>query len=392
MIKKKVRIKKFLYVFLCIFFIFFAYFSKPANASKLTKTEDEIFEDQIKKSKADTLIENLPAEAQENLNSSGVSSINWKELVNLNPKKIFLKIMYMIKKVFPGPFKCMFCVVGVILICALLDTLKPSLPGAGFLSTLSAVSSLCISVVVIMPLVSFIGRCAKTIGVSSAFMFSYVPILASIMISSGHAVTAGSYQVLMLSVSEIVSQVSSKLFVPVVSSFLAISFISAISNRINVSGICKFFYKFVKWGLSLSMTVFVSLLTLQSLVGSSVDNVGSKATRFMISSFIPIVGGALSDAFSTVQSSLKLLKSSVGAIGIVAAEFIFLPIILEAILWILMIYFCSAISDIFSLTKISELLNNATKAISMILSIIISCLILLTVSSVIVLTITNTIS
>ncbi|MDR0739053.1 MAG: stage III sporulation protein AE [Oscillospiraceae bacterium] len=382
------------YTFFVIFILIFtvAYAEKP-ELKKIEKveieTKNKILEEQLKKSKADTLNEKLPDEVSQDLKSAGVSRVDWRELIHISPKRVFLKILSMIKKISPRPFKCMFYVLSVIFICALMDTLKTPLKKSDFTSTLSVVSSLCISVTTILPLLSFIEKTTKIIGASSIFMLSYVPILAAIMLSSGQAVTAGSYQLLMLSASEVIAQVSSNLLIPMTSSFLAISFVSAISNRINISGVCYFFYRVIKWTLSLSMTTFVGLLTLQSLVGVSADNIGSKAAKFMISSFVPVVGGALSDAFSTVQSSIKLLKSSVGAFGIIAVEFIFLPVILEALLWLVIIYFCSAISSIFSLKKVSELLNNSARVVSMVLSIIICCLILLTVSSVIVLTITN---
>ena len=73
------------------------------------------------------------------------------------------------------------------------------------------------------------------------------------------------------------------------------------------------FYKAVKWVLSIVMTIFVSLLTIQNLIGVAADNAGTKAVKFAVSNFIPVVGGALSDAYTTVQSCVKVLKSGVGA-------------------------------------------------------------------------------
>ncbi|MDR1466987.1 MAG: stage III sporulation protein AE [Oscillospiraceae bacterium] len=349
----------------------------------------EIYDEQFKTSGADKLREELPPETVESLKEIGLEKIDWQELININPGKIFKHIIKTAKKLSPVPFKSVFCVLAIILVCALMDSLKTPVGQPSFRNVLSVISSLCISVAIVMPMVEFIGRVARVIKSCSAFMLSYVPILAAIMISAGQVVSAGSYQVLMVAASQVIAQIASNAIVPMLSSFLAISLVSSISERLNILGICKFFYKIIRWTLSLSMTTFVSLLTLQSIIGASTDNVGSKAARFMISSFVPVVGGAISDAFTTVQSCVKLLKSSVGAFGIVAAEFIFLPIILESLLWLVAIYLCSAISDIFRLTKISDLLTNSARVISTALSVVLSCMMLLIISSVIVLMVSS---
>ena len=50
---------------------------------------------------------------------------------------------------------------------------------------------------------------------------------------------------------------------------------------------------------------------------------------------VPVVGGALSDALGSVQSCVKLLKTSVGAYGIIIAVMTFLPLLIESISWLL---------------------------------------------------------
>ncbi|MDR0404643.1 MAG: stage III sporulation protein AE [Oscillospiraceae bacterium] len=377
---------------LCIFI--FSFFCLRFNSFAEQNEEQQdilngIYKEQSKASGADKLKEKLPRETTESLEEIGLQKVDWRELINMSPNKIFKQIIKMIKKLAPVPFKSVFCVLAIILICSLMDNLKVPVGKFSFKSVLSVVSSLCISVVIVMPMVGFIGRVSNVIKSCSSFMLSFVPIMAAIMISAGQVVSAGSYQVLMMSASQLISQAASGVILPMLSSLLAISMVSSISERLNILGICRFFYKAIRWTLSLSMTTFVSLLTLQGIVGASSDNIGSKAARFMISSFVPVVGGAISDAFTTVQSCVKLLKSSVGAFGIVAAEFIFLPVIIESLLWLISIYLCSAISDIFSLTKISDLLINSARVVSTVLSVILSCMMLLIISSVIVLMVSN---
>lgn len=79
------------------------------------------------------------------------------------------------------------------------------------------------------------------------------------------------------------------------------------------------------------MTVFTGLLSIQSIVGTSADTLGVKAAKFVVSNFVPIVGSAVADAYTTMRSGLGLLRGATGAFGIIALCVTLLPPILETL-------------------------------------------------------------
>ncbi len=369
--------------FFCLTFITLGI---PVHASSEKQNAiDEIYQQQIKESHANELKDALPNDTQKSLEVIGVHGIDWASFSNVTPEKIFKKILSYIKESSPKPIKSAFGMIAVILLAALVDSFKVSLSQRPLSGTVNVIATLCICTMSLEPIISFIARASGVIKGASNFILCYVPVMTGIMMASGQTVSATSYNVLMITAGEIISQVASRLITPLLSVFLALSTVSSISTSINLNGICKTFHSFIKWSLGLVMTIFVSLLTLQSLVGNSADSTTLKATKFMISSFVPIVGGALGDALGSVQSCVKLLKSGVGAFGIIAASFIFLPIIIECLIWIATMNTCSSISEIFQLNKISTLLKGAGTVVSTMLSIILCSMLILTVSTVIVL-------
>ena len=106
----------------------------------------------------------------------------------------------------------------------------------------------------------------------------------------------------------------------------------------------------------------------------------------MVSSFVPVVGGALGDAVTTVQGCVKLLKSGVGAFALLAGAVIFLPVLLRCLLWILTCQICAGMGELFSLTELASVLRAAGKTMGILISVILCCLVVLTVSSVLVIT------
>ena len=133
------------------------------------------------------------------------------------------------------------------------------------------------------------------------------------------------------------------------------------------------------------MSVFTGLLTVQSLLGSSVDVSTNRTLRFMVSSFVPVVGSALGEAMGTVQGCIKVLKGGVGAFGVLGVAFLFLPILIECVLWQMTLTVCAGIGEVFDLKEITAILNAASKVMSMLLAILLCTMAMMTISTVVVL-------
>ena len=371
--------------------LFLVLFTLPVHAEEQeddtssAASWQQYYDDQMEKSGANDLKDELPNDTKKMMENAGIYEADWQSLANLNPGNLFGTIFGVAKEKSPAPFAAIAQILAVILLCALIDGLKLSFSEGPLGGLMGVVGTLCICVILVSPIVNCIASAASVIQGAATFMLCYVPVIAGIMIAGGQTVSAGSYHLMMMGAGEIISQIASRFLVPLLNVFLSISIVSSISAKLNLKGICDMFYKVVKWVLGLSMTIFVSLMTIQSLVGTAADGTGNKAAKFLISSFVPVVGGALGEAFSTVQGCVKLLKSGVGAFGIIAAAFIFLPTIVECLLWQLTVQVSAAVSDIFELRQISDLLRAAGKVLSMMLSIILCCVTILIVSTVIVL-------
>jgi len=98
-----------------------------------------------------------------------------------------------------------------------------------------------------------------------------------------------------------------------------------------------------------------------------------------------VVGNALGEALHTINGCVKMLKSGVSAFGLLAGIFIFLPILIECVMWLITLYICAGIGDIFELKEITSLLRASSNVIETLLGIVFCCMTILTVSTVIML-------
>lgn len=101
----------------------------------------------------------------------------------------------------------------------------------------------------------------------------------------------------------------------------------------------------------------------------------------MAGSFIPVVGSAVGDALGSVYTCLKLLKSTVGAFGIFAVILIFLPALLETLVWQLALNLTAAIGDVFGLGQLTAVIRAAAKVLALLSAVMICCALVIVVST-----------
>lgn len=119
---------------------------------------------------------------------------------------------------------------------------------------------------------------------------------------------------------DVLMSLSQKAVVPLIYAYLAL----ALGNAVFTNPILTAVEKFSKWAAKTVLTAatltFTAYLGISSLVSTSVDAAAIKAARTVISTSLPVVGGMLSDASAAVLSSAAVVRSCMGAFGLVAVS------------------------------------------------------------------------
>lgn len=153
--------------------------------------------------------------------------------------------------------------------------------------------------------------------------------------------------------------------------FLALAITSAFSQT-KFDKLTEKLYSFTKWILLLLVTLFSGVLSIQTLLNMQADSATSKAAKLIASSAIPIVGGAFGDALAAIKSSMQVVKSGVGAFGILASLCIFLPVITETVFWVAVCGVGEIAAELFDASRIGKFMSTCTSVGKMILAVVIS--------------------
>ncbi len=356
-----------------------------AEEDYFSSDTDKLIDSLYSESGADDLMPALPDSTKDFLGRLYIDDFKPDSAEKLSLSSIISAVTYAVRENMIEPLRLAICIMGIILLTALFDTLKTSEFSAGLEQTLSFVSLICVSAVISPQIFSLITELTDTITACSDFMIIYIPVITILIIAGGKIISGGMFYSTMIYMSSGMMRVVSEIVVPFLKCITSLAVITNITDKPSLSGISEMFKKAVRILLTFCMSVFTAFLSMKSVISVSQDTLSDRAIKFTVSNFVPIVGGALSDVYQTVVSCTAVLKSGVGVVAVIAVFAVFVPAVLKCMIWELVLMVCTAVCDVFSNSRLSSLLNSFSAVISVICSILLSAMAIYVISTAIIL-------
>ncbi len=306
----------------------------------------------------------LPEEARRSLAELGITAADYQQVSQLDFGRMMEKMLSLLSESHT-PLAGMSVCIGIMLLCSMAEGFQATLGDRKLGTVANAVGTMCICTAIIFPLCTTLCKAAEVLNGAAGFMVLYIPVMAGLVMASGREMTGSGYYATMMTVGNAVTLVSAKLISPLMNVFLALSLTSSLSQKMNIGTLCESVYKLAKWTLTFAMAIFTAVLSLQTMMTSSMDNVSKKALRFAVSSFVPVVGGALGEALNTFNGSLEMLKSGAGVFAVIAAGCIVLPAAMECIVWQFALFVLASAGDIMGLSSMTKIFRSVSKAVGM---------------------------
>lgn len=221
------------------------------------------------------------------------------------------------------------------------------------------------------------------------FSYSLLPILMTLMMTTGNITSASVVQPVLLFLITFIGNMITTFILPLILIGTALGIISKVSDRIQVDKLAKFFKSSVVWVLGVVLTVFVGVLSLEGSLTSSVDGITAKTAKAAVSNFIPVVGKILGDAVDTVIGCSNILKNAVGIVGVIVIIGICIIPIIKLTVLMFTYYAASAVCQPIADDKIVSLLGQIGDTFKILLAILISISVMLIIGVTLVINISN---
>lgn len=311
----------------------------------------------------DSVWNSTDEQTKEYLEDLGINELTIEELFELSPTRV---IEFLVKLALDGGvtiFKNITLIIVVLVItaiaCSLLRESDKTEQVVYFVSTLIIIS------IVVAPVSRMVTDAVAGIKTSTVFVNAYLPVMTAIIIASKNPALAVTYNSFSLFLSSLISNVANKFLVPCISALLSFNILSSFSFENYRERIVKAIRKMVVIILSLFSTVYTGLLTTQSILATSSDSVTLKGIKFISGAFVPIVGGGVGDAISSVFSSFVIMKNTLGVFVIIVIILINLPVMIELLIWYFALNLCSVVSSMFNLNQITDIIDSLASILSL---------------------------
>ena len=343
------------------------------NIVNVNAEENTIIDEYAKSIGVEEAKNDVPQAAKEAAKNAGINEIDPLkpgELVNINA--VGRVIFNISKLLFVKNIKLYVSLIGIILIYALFDALKSSF-GSESLKKVFTVCTVSGAILIIYDAVSscYTGA-TEVIEQLTLFMKGMIPVMASATIFSGYPVSATVSQSLIFTIMEIMAQFNATIFMPLVTVYFALLIAGSISQNISLRGVTDLAKNLFMWGSGLLLTVFLGVMSLQTVLSSSADSVTRRSVKYAMGSFIPVLGGLLSESVDMVLSCAISVKSIVGVFGIGIIVFTVITPVIGIIINMFFVNITCGVSDILGAEGITTFLRGVQSVLGMLLTLILT--------------------
>lgn len=307
------------------------------------------------------ILNELPEDLRDKVNSDGAEAYSFEYFRDM--------ALSALKTSLGSSLKTFSHLLGIVILACSFNMFASTVNGGGAANVLSLCCSLCTSLAVWNVQKGVFDTVQSLLDTLNATMLAVVPVMETVYITSGNITTAavsGTGVNLMISLAE-------GMFAKVLSPGVCICFFLGVFAAITKNGGVAFMTKTIKGiicgALIVSMTLMSFVLALQSTAAQATDSFAQRTIRFAIGSYLPIVGGTVSESFSVIASSMNVIKQMSGVGGIAMLLIALIPPLIMLLMNRISIGAASAAAGMLGADRERELLSECGSACTLMIAV-----------------------
>lgn len=249
--------------------------------------------------------------------------------------------------------------------CAADITARGSLKGA-----FESIASLCVCLSVF----GSVGELAQSVNAHmqnlAALVNTMSPLVTTAYVSGGNLSAAAVNSAGLLVCLSVLENIVAYGLFPILELTLALAICKSAAPKLRIDTFASFVRGFFMLAIGLAVAAISAVMSFQSTLAAAADSVSSRAIRFAASSFIPIVGGAVSEAVRTMSGSISAVRSAVGGIGIAAIAVMTLPTLISLMIVRVRFALAASFADLLSCERECKLIKEGGSAVNFLIALV----------------------
>ena len=263
-------------------------------------------------------------------------------------------------------------IIAISILGGMVGNLKPNTGGKSIGNIVHFVTYGVVIVFLGATLVELIALTSKTLTSLKSLMDMIFPVLLTLLTAVGGSVSVGLYQPAIALLGNIFISLITYFLMPLFIFSIVFSIVGNLSNNVKLDKFVAFLQGTFKWSIGLLFTLFLGFITIQGISASAVDGLSIRTAKYTIKSYVPIVGGYVSDGLSIIMASSMLIKNAVGTAGLLLILFSVISPVISLILFMLSLRFMAGIIEPIGDKKTANFVSDISKSMSMLIALIVA--------------------
>ena len=308
---------------------------------------------------------------------------------NINNDTFFKKIVNLFGKEIKSTIKILGSILIIIIIHSILKSISDGLENKSISQIAFYVQYILIVTIVLTNFSDIISLIKESIQNMTSFTNLLIPIMMTLIITTGSVTTATIIQPILVFMISLIGNFINNIAIPIVLVSTALGIVSKISNKVQIDRLAKRLKSSTIWIIGVILTLFVTLVSVDGTLSSSVDAVTSKTAKAAVSNLIPVVGKILGDAVDSVIGCSSILKNAVGIVGVIIILAISIGPIIKLLLFMAIYYIGAAICEPIADEKVVKLLDTMGDTFKILLGLMFSMSTMIIIGTTLIVKISN---
>lgn len=157
----------------------------------------------------------------------------------------------------------------------------------------------------------------RTVATLVTLMNAVTPPLMTLMVAMGGHVTSGIMRPQLALCCTLVADVANGVVLPLVIAALVFAVVGHLSDNVRLDRLLSATRYVIGVVLGAVFGLFATYLSVAGVAGSMADTVSVRTARYVISTYVPMVGGYIAQGFDLVTASVGLIKNALGLYAVV---------------------------------------------------------------------------